>query len=192
MKNKKCIALVCIMLISLLSGCGSAGGSGGRTSNQQKGVNDVLQEGMAEADSTDDTARQSGLNEDAPEPDVSEEEDTILSNTEGIDVDLTTLSSSMVYSEVYNMMFEPDKYIGKTIKMEGQLTIYQDDTTGNTYYSCIVKDAAACCAQGMEFILADKSYPEEGSNITVTGVFDTYTEDGYEYCTLKDAKLGES
>ena len=37
------------------------------------------------------------------------------------DVDLTTLSSTMVYSEVYNMMCEPDRYLGKRIKMNGSL-----------------------------------------------------------------------
>lgn len=36
-----------------------------------------------------------------------------------LDVDLTTLSSTMVYSEVYNMMYEPDRYLGKRIKMNG-------------------------------------------------------------------------
>ena len=38
-----------------------------------------------------------------------------------IDVDLTKLSSSMVYSEVYNMMNEPEPYEGKMVKMQGQL-----------------------------------------------------------------------
>ena len=29
------------------------------------------------------------------------------------------LSSTMVYSEVYNMMVDPESYIGKTVKMDG-------------------------------------------------------------------------
>ena len=33
--------------------------------------------------------------------------------TSKCDVDLTLLSSTMVYSEVYNMMVDPDSYIGK-------------------------------------------------------------------------------
>ena len=37
-----------------------------------------------------------------------------------VDVDLTVLSSTMVYSEVYNMLlFTPDSYLGKTVKMMG-------------------------------------------------------------------------
>ena len=35
------------------------------------------------------------------------------------EVDLTTLSSTVVYSEVFNMVNTPDDYVGKTVKMEG-------------------------------------------------------------------------
>lgn len=52
----------------------------------------------------------------------------------------------------------------------------------------------ACCAQGMEFILKGdyqypEDYPELGEEITVTGVFDTYQEGEFEYCTLRDATM---
>jgi hypothetical protein len=105
-----------------------------------------------------------------------------------IDVDLTALSSTMVYSEVYNMMVDPDSYIGKTVKMSGDVSIYQMEDTGNTYYSCIISDATACCAQGLEFELTDEStYPEENSTVTVSGTFETYEEDGYLYCHLANA-----
>ncbi len=39
--------------------------------------------------------------------------------TNGVDLDLTVLSSTMVYSQVDNMVYEPDEEIGKTIKKEG-------------------------------------------------------------------------
>ena len=57
------------------------------------------------------------------------------------DVDLTTLSSTMVYSEVYNMMYEPDRYVGKRIKMNGQFAVYEDPNTGAVYTACIIMDA---------------------------------------------------
>ena len=121
-------------------------------------------------------------------------EDAVLSTTKGVDVDLTPLSSTMVYSEVYNMMYEPDEYIGKTIKMEGNFTAYLDEDTGKRYYSCIIQDATACCAQGIEFVLKDEysypdDYPKEGERITVVGIFDTYMERDYQYCRLKNAKF---
>ena len=52
-----------------------------------------------------------------------QETDKTQSDTQGIDVDRTTLSSTMVYSEVYNMMSEPDGYLGKTVKMDGSFDV---------------------------------------------------------------------
>lgn len=111
-----------------------------------------------------------------------------------VDVDLTELSATMVYSEVFNMMTEVDEYVDKTVKMEGLFSVYQDETTGEYHYGCIIQDATACCAQGLEFILAkDRKYPddfpEEGETISVIGVFD-YERDGvYQYVFLKDAEI---
>lgn len=114
--------------------------------------------------------------------------------TQLYDVDLTALSATMVYSEVYNMTVTPDDYLGKTVKMNGSFSIYQDPDTGKNYYACIIADATSCCSQGIEFVLeGDCSYPEDypelGEEITVSGVFDTYEEDGYTYCQLIDAKM---
>lgn len=107
-----------------------------------------------------------------------------------VDIDLTALSSTMVYSEVFNMLYEPEDYIGKTVRMEGLFSTYHSETTGKDYYSCIIEDATACCSQGLEFALTEGySYPKEGTLIEVVGVFDTYEEGEYVYCTLKDAVL---
>ena len=113
---------------------------------------------------------------------------------EDIDVDLTAISGILVYSEVYNMMSTPENYMGKKIKMEGTYAIYFDDTYSTRYDACIVQDATACCATGIEFELSDElkfpdDYPEEGDTITVEGIFDTYDEDSYTYCTLRNASL---
>ena len=117
-------------------------------------------------------------------------------STGGIDVDLTKLSSTMVYSEVYNMMVSPDKYIGKTVKMNGAFAFYEDPETKKQYFACIIADATACCSQGLEFILTGEhtypnNYPEVGSEITVTGTFELYTENGFQYCRLTDAAIVE-
>ncbi len=112
----------------------------------------------------------------------------------GVDVDLTVLSSTMVYSEVYNMMVSPDNYKGKTVKMKGQFVPYYDEATGKYYFACFISDATACCAQGIEFILTDdysypEDYPQDGDTICVIGTFDTYMEGEYLYCTLRNAVL---
>ena len=116
------------------------------------------------------------------------------SPAQSVDVDLTKLSSTMVYSEVYNMMNAPERYIGKTVKMRGQFSYYADPNTKNQYFSCIIADATACCSQGLEFILTGNrdypnDYPELGSEITVSGVFEVYMENGLPYGRLASAHL---
>ena len=121
-------------------------------------------------------------------------------NTKSIDVDLTKLSSTMVYSEVYAMMTAPKDYIGKTVKMNGQFAIYQaTDANGQPvpdqiYFACVIADATACCQQGLEFVLAGDykypdDYPELGTDITVVGEFQTYMEGTQQYCHLINAEL---
>lgn len=111
-------------------------------------------------------------------------------NTAGkIDVDLTALSSTMVYSEVYNMLNTPKNYIGKTVKMTGGYSSFLDESTGAVYRVCMIADAA-CCAQGMEFVLKEgEQYPEMESDITVVGTFQVYDENGKTYCHLVDASI---
>lgn len=117
---------------------------------------------------------------------------TVGGETMYVDVDLTKLSSIMVYSEVFGMVNEPDTYLGKVVKMSGLFAV--SEANGQRYFACIVQDATACCQQGMEFRTKDElsypgDYPAEGTEITVTGVFSTYLEDGYTYIELQDAIL---
>lgn len=188
MKKWICI-LLCIMMVFAMTGCGSDTSSGSAKKNQSNGVEQVLQEGMAAED-----GRQVGVNEGAPKPEVKKGDDTVLSKTEGIDVDLTTLSSTMVYSKVYNMLSSPEDYKGKTVKMEGQFVSYQDAFKGVNYYACIIMDATACCSQGLEFVPAKNlsfpdEFPADGDMITVIGTFDTYMDGDYELCTLRNAEF---
>ena len=115
-------------------------------------------------------------------------------STDGVDVDLTRLSSTMVYSEVYNMMYAPDDYIGKTIKMTGQFVYYEDPDTKARYFTCIIGDAMACCSQGLEFVMEGDlaypdDYPELGAEITVIGEFQSYEENGMTWYHLVNARL---
>lgn len=111
-----------------------------------------------------------------------------------IDVDLTALSTTMIYSEVSNMMTAPDDYIGKTIKMTGTMAAYYDEAIDEYYQACVISDATACCQQGLEFKLKGNKtypddYPEVDSEITVVGTFNTYEENGMTYARLEDAEL---
>ncbi len=107
-----------------------------------------------------------------------------------VDVDLTQLSNTMVYSEVFNMLNTPHDYVGKTVKMKGIMTTYQNTKKTRTYRTCLITDATSCCSQGIEFVLTGGSlYPAEGSEITVMGTFNLYLENEQMYCHLVNATL---
>lgn len=124
--------------------------------------------------------------------------------TSDVDLDLTALSSTMVYSEVYNMMVSPDDYNGMTIRINGVLAIgysYNEDGTtdkSSPRFACIIKDATACCSQGIEFVLSGSpvypdDYPELNSDITVVGTFEVseveYNKNTFKVCKLVNAEL---
>ncbi len=215
-------AVPTLAILVLLAGCGQESSTASRTANNGIQITEVLEDQMAAADaenstvtvstpssynSSSDEADSESSNEAAsdaassstvsliefPTPD---ESSAYVSGAEGIDIDLTVLSSTMVYSQVYEIVFFPENYVGKTMKMEGIYTHLHDDATGNDYFACIIQDATACCAQGIEFILTDDytypdDYPEEGDIVCVEGMFDTYEENGDLYCTLRDAQICE-
>ena len=108
---------------------------------------------------------------------------------DGIDIDLTRMSSTMIYGQVAGMMYLPEDYVGKTIRIRGVSSSEYYDVTDTTYYTVFVADAAACCAQGIEYVLTDGAYPDEEEEITVTGVFELYDELGITYCRLADAQI---
>ena len=117
-----------------------------------------------------------------------------------VDVDLTVLSSTMVYSQVYNMLYnDTAHYLGNTLNAKRTFSIYQLVTDGvlqpdPVSYACIISDAAACCAEGMEFVLEGDltypdDYPELGTEITVIGEFQSYEENGMTRYHLVNARL---
>ena len=155
---------------------------GGNGSQSESGNNGAGEGGQQE------TGDNGGSSETSDTPDYS----NATPDLDNIDVDLTQLSSTMVYSEVYNMMMKPDDYLGKTVKMSGQSASYHDEVSGKYYFACVTQDATACCSQGIEYCLdssakSPEDYPEDGSEVTLVGVFDTYYEDNYRYMTLRNS-----
>ena len=66
--------------------------------------------------------------------------------------------------------------------------------SGIYYYACVIQDATACCAQGIEFELNEtydrpEDYPSEGEEVIVEGVLDTDRDKVYPYRTLRDGVL---
>lgn len=179
MKKVVCILLAAVTCLAV-AGCGASRDGRPAQGNQGKTVSDVLNEKMNEqTGETPSGQSQTGAPSAAQPVDAGP-----------VDVDLTKLSSTMVYSEVYNMMSSPEGYMGKRVRMKGSFAYAEGE--GRYYFACVIADAAACCAQGIEFVLKDErkfpdEYPAKGAEITVSGIFDTYKEGAYQYCQLIDA-----
>lgn len=177
MKKIVCVIISIVTLIVFAS-CGNASDNKATQKNTGKSISDILSERMNET-TAEETVK-------APETETKPAEKT------PVDVDLTELSSTMVYSEVYNMVYSPETYEGKHVRMSGRFTYAEGDN--RYYFACIISDATACCAQGIEFVLKDeKKFPDEypitGALITVSGIFDTYYEGENRYCQLIDAVM---
>jgi hypothetical protein len=170
-------------------------------------VNEVIESGIEATENVDDTADSENVSVAGSSTVSNEQKDDVVTEAGDItasdgqevdvmtvDVDLTVMSSTMVFAEVSSMLQEPDAFIGKSVKMAGQFAVYEDVSNGNVYFACVVQDATACCQNGIEFVLEGEpeypfGYPEIGEEITVTGIFDTYEENGFYYITLRDAHL---
>ena len=163
--------LSCLFLV----GCGSAG----KADNEKTVAESKI-------------ANESNTNEDSTEA----ESESVKKDGE-VDYDLTVMGADMVYATVYQMMIDPKSYIGKSFKKRGNYYSSYSKDKDVYYHFCMIKDAAACCAQGLELLWADEKMnrhencPEEDTLVTVEGVFETYEEGPNTYGRIKDAKIVE-
>ena len=112
------------------------------------------------------------------------------------DIDLTKLNSMMTYSTLFNILTNPDSYLGKTIKIKGIFDSAKDPDTGIDYFAVVIMDASACCSSGLDFSPKKKykyeypkDFPELGEDITVIGKFERYSEGENIYYHLADADI---
>ena len=187
MKRILCLLLAVCMAVSL---CACGKGSEKDAGNDASSSNE---ESSASAESIPMPKEQ----------ETPEESEQPQASSDGAAVDLTVLSSTMVYAEVYNMLYnDPESYLGKTVRARGEFSIYQLVVDGvlqpaPAAYACIIADAAACCAEGMEFVSESDltypdDYPELGAEITVVGEFQAYEENGMTGHHLINARLEPS
>lgn len=178
--NKKIYSLLVLGLVLLLNACQGASKEIGPTGQGSTAVPPVTL--SSAADTASAAASDSGAAQGQP--------------TEAglYDLDLSLMGSSLVYANVYDMMMNPGKYLGKHIRIRGN---FATASVGDVvYFACIIPDATACCSQGLEFVLAKEraypaEYPKEGTEITVSGIFDIYYEGNQAYFRLKDAEMQE-
>lgn len=119
-------------------------------------------------------------------PDAQPGDESLSAQADSGIVDLTQLSSTMVYAEVYNMMMTPEDYVGRTVKTTGLYYASYNPDLDVYYHFVIIEDATACCVQGLEFILSGEhtypdDYPADETAVEVSGIWGSYEEEGNTY-----------
>lgn len=183
--------LACIICLTLAFGVTACGKASDKDSNgDTKIISDAKNKQENSKSDTKKEVNKKEVSDDAGKGKSSKSKSKTKGNK--IDVDLNNLNANVVYSQVFLMMTEPDKFIGKRIRMSGQFNVYaaeEGNPSGVTeYYAIIIADAQACCQQGIEFVWPGHTYPEGfpevKSNASVTGIFEVYEENGKKYCRL--------
>ena len=112
-----------------------------------------------------------------------------------VELDLSKMNADLAYAFIFQIIVEPEKYEGKTVRMTGTFETFYDNEPYGRHDYCIITDVLACCAQGLEFESAIVSGVEPGQKITVSGTLklrDAVSPDGMEYKTMRIADAAVS
>ena len=191
------IGIWLLAAVMLISGCGKQADNG-KGINSGKTVDKVIESQVkkeeqkkTEESTKEDTQKNDQQNTDTQTPESVQ--GSVNAPEAAVDVDLSVMDSDMIYATVYQMMSDPEQYVGKTFRIEGKFYVTYDEMTKNQYYYCVIKDATECCAQGLEFVWGDGShiypaeYPTDGTEVIVDGTFELYMENDSRYCRLANA-----
>ena len=191
------IGIWLLAAVMLISGCGKQADNG-KGINSGKTVDKVIESQVkkeeqkkTEESTKEDTQKNDQQNTDTQTPESVQ--GSVNAPEAAVDVDLSVMDSDMIYATVYQMMSDPEQYVGKTFRIEGKFYVTYDEMTKNQYYYCLIKDATECCAQGLEFVWGDGShiypdeYPTDGAEVIVDGTFELYMENDSRYCRLANA-----
>lgn len=207
MKNRFIKFFIIFIIFVVIAGCGKKRQNKNQMFSTTKSVKDTIEEEMKkEQEKKENAENEKALKNDfqATEEDVKEinedknEENKKAENVGGenqkdIDYDLTEMNSDMIYATVFMVVQDPESYAGKTFKIYGNSYTFPTTEGKSMTHYCLIKDALACCAQGLEFISSnsDEKYPDDGDEIVVTGTLESYTVEDIPMplCRLVNAKI---
>lgn len=207
MKNRFIKFFIIFIIFVAIAGCGKKRQIKNQMFSTTKSVKDTIEEEMKkEEEKKKNAENEKALKNDfqATEEDVKEinedknEENKKAENVGGenqkdIDYDLTEMNSDMIYATVFMVVQDPESYAGKTFKIYGNSYTFPTTEGKSMTHYCLIKDALACCAQGLEFISSnsDEKYPDDGDEIVVTGTLESYTVEDIPMplCRLVNAKI---
>lgn len=207
MKNRFIKFFIIFIIFVAIAGCGKKRQNKNQMFSTTKSVKDTIEEEMKkEQEKKENAENEKALKNDfqATEEDVKEinedkneenkkAENVGEENQKDIDYDMTEMNSDMIYATVFMVVQDPESYAGKTFKIYGNSYTFPTTEGKSMTHYCLIKDALACCAQGLEFISSnfDEKYPDDGDEIVVTGTLESYTVEDIPMplCRLVNAKI---
>jgi len=100
--------------------------------------------------------------------------------------DTVVISEKLFIAQTNDIYINAEDYLGKTISYEGLFeSAYWEGMDQQYYY--VIRYGPGCCANDGEAgfeVTWDQGWPEEDAWCAVTGVLETYTEEGQEYLRL--------
>lgn len=91
----------------------------------------------------------------------------------------------MIFSLVYNMVYDPLEYVGRSVKIEGYLEFFYIEQLEETFYYVVINDATGCCPQGIELMFPDDiTPPDDFVDILVEGEMGSEEYLGYDYAHI--------
>lgn len=209
MKSRFIKFFIIFIIFIAIAGCGKKRETGNQLFSTSKSVKDTIEAEMkkeeqkkekSESDkalkddfqATEDDVKKAEV-ENKESNDKKEAEKVDDKNKKDIDYDLTEMNSDMIYATVFMVVQDPESYSGKTFKIYGNSYTFPTTEGKSMTHYCLIKDALACCAQGLEFISSnsDEKYPDDGDDIIVTGTLESYTVEDIPMplCRLVNAKI---
>lgn len=135
--KKRSITFLCICICVI--GATHCGKKQEDQSNTAKSVEQVMDEQINSEKGNDQKDAKNTENV-QNEVEKSNEDDSSDSDSD-VDYDLTQMDSDMVYATIYQLMVDPDDYIGKTFRIKGTYYAAENPNNEEYYHCCIIKDA---------------------------------------------------
>lgn len=188
MKRSAKFKALALSALLFLGSCGAQ-----KQAQDPNSPNALINNIMSEAAAAQTTAAPKTTTAKTTSADAATENVTASAGDSSVDLDLTVMNSTMIYSVIYDIMVNPDNYYGKSLLVDGYFDTMENPDLGVRYYFIVVPDATACCVQGLEFILDGKNFPDDfpaaSTDIRIRGVMDSYMEEGQKYCYIKADSL---
>ena len=194
---KKTIIFIFIFILLMCTSCGDDNQSNEKTdigsgssaetgdgNSAETGDGDSAENGDGDsAENGDGDSAENGDGDSAENGDGDSAE-TGDGDSADVDLDLTTMSSTMIFAQISDVVFNVQNYLGTSLRLNGTFQLWQDSNTETkkNIYVVMVWDAMGCCPQGIELRLPEgMEKPKDLSDIQVEGIISLRNVDKYQY-----------